>query len=125
MGHSELASVEQSFEATPESLHDVRALTRSVLPSVDRSSEDVVLITSELASNVVRHAHTQYTVSISVDDRHVRVEVSDGSSIIPAVEDLSDSQYGLRMVERITSDWGVEATNDGKTVWAEFTRSTA
>lgn len=97
----------------------MRRFVRSVLPPTDQS-EDVVLAVSELAANVVRHASTPYTVNLSVDDRRVRIEVSDGASIIPAVDELSDSKFGLRIVETLSSDWGVELTTDGKTVWAEF-----
>ena len=85
--------------------------------------DDVVLAASEFAANVIRHAHTPFTVRLNTDEERVRLEVSDGSSIIPAVEDLSESNRGLRMIEAISSRWGVEATESGKTVWAEFSMS--
>lgn len=82
--------------------------------------DDVVLTASELASNVIRHAHTPYTVRLEQREELIRLEISDGSSIVPAVEDLASSQRGLRVVTATSDDWGIEATDNGKTIWAEF-----
>ena len=92
------------------------------LPSAVRR-DDIVVASSELASKVIRHAQTAFTVRLTADDSAVRLEVSDGSSIIPAVNDLSESQLGLRLIESISEQWGIELTETGKTVSAEFATS--
>jgi hypothetical protein len=83
--------------------------------------DDVVLVASELAANVITHARTEFTVAIEEMGSTVRLEVSDGSSIMPAVGDLADSYTGLRVVQQLSTAWGVEGRGDGKTVWVEFT----
>jgi anti-sigma regulatory factor (Ser/Thr protein kinase) len=115
-------AVQRDFEPEPQSAQAVRRFVEDALPGAP-SLDDVVLAASEFAANVIRHAQTSFTVRLNTDEERVRLEVSDGSSIIPAVEDLSESYRGLRMIEAISSRWGVEATESGKTVWAEFSMS--
>lgn len=115
--------VPEDFEPEPQSAQAVRRFVEGALPGISPLDDDIVLAASEFAANVIRHARTRFTVSLITDDDRVRLEVSDGSSIIPAVEDLSESFRGLRMIEEISTRWGVEATRDGKTMWAEFDTS--
>ena len=111
-------TAERDFAAEPESARDVRRFVKGQLAAVP-AADDVVLAASELAANVIRHAQTEFTVRLVTDDV-VRLEVSDGSSIIPAVEDLAESSRGLRMIEAMAETWGVELRDSGKVVWAEF-----
>ena len=108
----------RDFELRVEAVPEVREFVRDALAG-SPLTDDVTLIASELASNVVRHAQTEFTVSVALHDV-VRLEVSDGSSIIPAVEELSESYRGLRLVQAAADDWGIELTKTGKKVWVEF-----
>lgn len=112
-------SQSQAFDAVPGSARAVRRFLEECLVEVGEV-DDIVLAASELATNVIRHARTEYTVRLDLDDNGVRLEVSDGSSIIPAIEDLAHHQRGLRVIEGVTDRWGVESTDTGKTVWAEL-----
>lgn len=112
-------SLDKKFEAEPDSAGDVRRFVEDSLPGSARL-DDILLVISELASNVIRHARTEFTVRLSDDDAHLRIEVSDGSSIVPAVQDLADRKWGLRIVEAVSDRWGIESTDTGKTVWVEF-----
>jgi anti-sigma regulatory factor (Ser/Thr protein kinase) len=111
--------MQREFEAKPLSARAVRRFVEESIPGAARL-DDVVLAASELAANVIRHANTAFTVRLIATENLVRVEVSDGSSIIPAIEDLTESQRGLRLIEAISEDWGFRTTDNGKTVWAEF-----
>ena len=111
----------RDFEPRVEAVPEVRRFVRDALAG-SPVSDDVVLVASELASNVVRHAHTEFTVSLLVGDV-IRLEVADGSSIIPAVEELSESYRGLRLVEAVSEQWGIELAEAGKKVWVEFPTS--
>jgi len=114
-----LTPVQRDFEPEPHSAQAVRRFVEAALfgaPALD----DIVLTASEFAANVIRHAQTRFTVRLIPADDRIRVEVADGSSIIPAVEDLSESHRGLRMIDAVATQWGVDATENGKTVWAEF-----
>ena len=110
---------ERDFQPDPPS---ARAVRRFVSEALAGSShlDDVILTASELASNVIRHAHTPYTVRVEHDEDLIRLEISDGSSIVPAIEDLAASQRGLRVVTATSDNWGIEGTDNGKTIWAEF-----
>lgn len=114
-----MTTVEEEFQPEPPSARAVRLFV-SEAASGAQHLDDIVLAASELATNVIRHARTPFTVRVASTKRRIRLEVSDGSSIIPAVQDLNDSRRGLRMIELLADDWGVELTEDGKVVWAEF-----
>ena len=83
--------------------------------------EDAVLLTSELVTNVIRHAHTNIAMAVSVIEGQVRVAVGDDSVEPPTQhEELSPSDpggRGLWLVDAISTSWGAEAAEDGKAVW--------
>jgi anti-sigma regulatory factor (Ser/Thr protein kinase) len=83
---------------------------------------DVPLITSELVTNAVRHARSRVNVSIDLEAERVRVEVEDRSQLLPVLADIDlarDGGWGLHIVERLSTRWGLEPHGDGKTVWCE------
>jgi PAS domain S-box-containing protein len=83
---------------------------------------------SELATNAVRHAATEYVVSVRVvdDGRRVLVEVSDAAAGYPMPqEQVGDAPHGrgLHIVRTLADAWGVDEQRDrpGKTVWFSST----
>lgn len=108
----------EEFIAKPESVAAVRTFVREILGE-SAATEDVALVASELATNVVNHARTDFTVEIN-RDHLVVLTVSDGSSIIPAMEELTSDQRGLKIVDRISAEWGIKTTPTGKAIWAKF-----
>lgn len=111
--------MQKDFQPDPDSAFDVRRFVTETLPQAS-PLDDIVLAASELATNVIRHAQTSYTVRVELQEGHVRLEVSDGSSIVPAVEDLVDSKRGLRIINAVSQNWGIEGSENGKTVWVDF-----
>jgi len=79
------------------------------------------LIVSELGANCALHARTEFTVRVSGGpDGPVRLEVSDGSVRLPRQRAFgleSTTGRGLRLVDELASEWGVDAREDGKTLW--------
>ena len=114
----------QRFPPDPETVRRVRELIRQVVPYAD--TFDIELVASELVTNVIRHADTELVVSLELGEDRVRVEVADGSALIPALRDLSRGTdgtgggSGLRVVDAISERWGAEERPDGKVVWAEI-----
>lgn len=115
----------ETFQPSEASIRAARDFVQETLSRSDQDYGDALLVISELATNVVRHARTEYTVSIQEEGQSVELSVSDGSSILPAVKDLSEHNagYGLLVVDRISEEWGVEPTAKGKRIWARFTTS--
>lgn len=86
--------------------------------------DPVRLVVSELATNAIVHARTSFTVTLSSTDRTVTLAVREESPArrVPAQAQRTDlSGRGRRIVQLISSDWGVVATGPGShTVWASF-----
>jgi anti-sigma regulatory factor (Ser/Thr protein kinase) len=97
--------------------------TLSAVPGNPDLREDAVLLASELASNVVEHARIDYEIQVSVVNGRARVEVADGSAILPAIRDLSEYAErgrGLSFLATVADAWGVDARTIGKAVWFEI-----
>lgn len=98
----------------------IRALSLGLSPPVLR---DVQLVVSELVTNAVQHGPRQgIRVELELDGRDcVRGEIVDqGVAGVPAIElaERDPEHLGLRVVERLTTDWGARA---GSThVWFEM-----
>jgi hypothetical protein len=61
-------------------------------------------------------------VHVGVADGRVRVEVEDGSSVMPEKQRSDGGRTvgrGLLIVEALSRAWGAERTRAGKVVWAE------
>jgi two-component sensor histidine kinase len=86
--------------------------------------EIVLLLVSELASNVVKHARTSFELRVEVSEKWIRIEVEDSGAGIPTAGTLDHTAAvdgrGLRIVDALAADWGVVQQQDGlgKTVWA-------
>jgi len=88
----------------------------------DAIVEAVAIAVSELATNSVLHANTEFTVEVVRTADRVRVEVADLGRGVPTVRapDVTDSSgRGLLLVRELSDDWGVTASEDrpGKSVW--------
>jgi anti-sigma regulatory factor (Ser/Thr protein kinase) len=115
------AHASATFTPQHDAAHESRVLVRDFLNRQGASdlADDGELLISELVSNVVRHAHSPVEVDLHWEHDTLRADVRDGSSILPAVEDLAgaDGGYGLRIVAAIARDWGVTQLEKGKEVW--------
>lgn len=81
------------------------------------------LLVSELAANAALHAGTDFTVVVERTDDAVRLEVHDGSSVVPRQRRHSSEATtgrGLVLVADLADDWGVEQGVAGKVVWVEL-----
>lgn len=88
--------------------------------------EDASLVVTELTTNAVLYAGdagSEVTVSVSLFDDRVRLSVRDASPSLPAVGASGaegTSGRGLRIVEALACEWGVDPSPDGKVVWADL-----
>jgi anti-sigma regulatory factor (Ser/Thr protein kinase) len=117
--------VTKEFEPAPETVREARAFVRVALDGAGADwADDAMLLTSELATNAVIHARTSYSVSVSVVDDRVRVEVADGSASSARrchYSATSGTGRGLGMIEDTAAAWGVEPRPPaGKVIWFEL-----
>lgn len=85
--------------------------------------DPALLIVTELATNAVQYAGGPVELCVTVRHRVLRIEISDGSTVLPvAVEPAPGVRpgHGLRLVDSLASHWGVLRTRWGKTVWADL-----
>jgi anti-sigma regulatory factor (Ser/Thr protein kinase) len=105
-------------------------LSSRIAPGVNGTIlEDAALIVSELVTNSVRHANVGVQKLLAVDvttlkDR-LRITVSDPGSdceprLVPAGPEATHG-FGLRLVDRLATAWGVTHEPVGTTqVWCEI-----
>jgi hypothetical protein len=85
--------------------------------------DDVALVTSELATNAVRHGSSPFRTSMVRSDGVVRVSVEDGSRAWPQPQEaLPEDQdgRGLAIVAILSERTGCDSTPHGKVAWAEL-----
>ena len=101
-----------------------RALAEARVP--EELEHTVGLLVTELIANSLRHAGLQEDQRILFAARfvtdHVRVEVHDPGPGFDPDAALDGRGYGLRMVDKLASRWGVEIDDDGTRVWFEVDR---
>ena len=112
----------------PDSARQARRFVAEVLTDAheDELLDVATLLTSELVTNGIVHAHTELRVVAEVTDHFVRVEVTDGNPSLPARRDYDASAMtgrGMEMVELLAHEFGAEPLDsDGKRVWFRLVR---
>jgi PAS domain S-box-containing protein len=107
----------------PESAQQARRFVADVLSSVGALEfiDTATLLTSELVTNGIVHAHTELRVVVEATPHWVRVEVIDGNPMLPtrrSYDDHAQTGRGLEMVELLAADFGMQPLiDDGKRVW--------
>jgi PAS domain S-box-containing protein len=112
------------FPAVAPSVAEARHFLLSLWPEECGESAAAALMLSELATNAVQHASTDFEVAVDLapDGRHVRVAVSDTAETFPVPQDTdteaSDGR-GLHIVRELADAWGIDVRRGrpGKTVW--------
>ncbi len=119
--------VRQRYAADPKSVMEARRFVLAQLPDAEAELRDAVsLMVSELATNAVLHARTEFVVCLEVTDEWLRVEVIDQGSEMPQRQPLppptAEHGRGLRIVSGLSDRWGIDGTDDepGKTVWFQI-----
>ncbi|MFE7975079.1 ATP-binding protein [Streptomyces shenzhenensis] len=90
------------------------------------AAEDVLLVVSELVTNACLHAEGPEELLLALDNKVIRIEVSDRGTGQPAPRTPHRAGrpggHGMFIVQRLCLDWGVVRTPGmaGKRVWAEL-----
>jgi anti-sigma regulatory factor (Ser/Thr protein kinase) len=111
-----------TLPAVPESATRARrALLEHGLE--DELEHTLTLLVTEVVANSVRHAasRTDVHVAATIEPGFARIEVLDGGpGFDPDVRHETDG-YGLRLVDKLATRWGVERGR-GTLVWFEVDR---
>jgi signal transduction histidine kinase len=106
--------VSRRFAAVAPWVGEARHFLLSLLPDGSGGSADAMaLMLSELATNAVQHASTDFEVAVDIapDGRHVRVAVSDSAEGFPVPQDTdteSSDGRGLHIVRELADAWGID-----------------
>ncbi|MGW0804641.1 ATP-binding protein [Nonomuraea sp. NPDC002799] len=112
----------------PSQVSRARGLVTAVLGRDHPLYDDVVLLTSELATNAILHTRSgaggMFTVTVTSSDRSVCVSVadsgSDGAPFVCRTGAQSTSGRGLPLIEALSHRWGFVREGGATTVWFEL-----
>jgi hypothetical protein len=93
----------------------------------DDLSFNAVIAADELLANCFVHTDDGCSIAVWLDHNsppRLRVEVRDTSDDQPVMHTTGASR-GLRIVDRVTTHWGVNARRQGKVVWFEIALSSS
>jgi anti-sigma regulatory factor (Ser/Thr protein kinase) len=135
LGHGASASslrLELQREVRAPAIARAAVSERATELGIDASIEQtLVLLVSEVVSNAVRHspgpADAPIELLATMSKQKIRVAVTDageGFTPRPREPDSLSDGYGLYLLDRAASSWGVESQR-GTTVWFELRRGQA
>jgi anti-sigma regulatory factor (Ser/Thr protein kinase) len=91
--------------------------------------EDLRLVVTELVTNAVRHGGREGTLRLLVRCLprlvEVRVSSSDGATepVVVYEPQAGGGRLGLRIVDQLAEDWGVDHSTGSTTVWVRLPRA--
>ncbi|MBO3752687.1 ATP-binding protein [Streptosporangiaceae bacterium NEAU-GS5] len=117
-----------TFPPVPRAVRNARTWVKETASrwGVTAREEDIVLTTSELVTNAIRHAEDGGSVTLLMMYAAdvLRLEVRDqdplNMPLVQAPEPTETNGWGLLVVGQCAERWGVRVSESGKTVWAEF-----
>jgi anti-sigma regulatory factor (Ser/Thr protein kinase) len=115
-------SVSHRFACSPDSVAGARRFAGNAIRDLPGREQHVVsLIVSELATNCVVHAHSEFVLEIERTPRELGVSVIDLSEGFPEIQWPHPSVAhgrGLQIVNELSGDWGTAFDGPvGKKVW--------
>lgn len=117
---------EQTLPGEPSSVAKARGFAADTLDSWRRSDvcDVATLVVSELVTNAVLHAGSEIRVRLVLEQVSLRVEVHDGSAVLPSNPDYGEDAVtgrGLHLVTLLADSWGAEPRPPaGKIVWCRL-----
>jgi anti-sigma regulatory factor (Ser/Thr protein kinase) len=114
----------RTFPPDPSEVFSARHFVADVLRNWGLQNDDLPLLVSELATNAVLHARSDFEVTVVRSGGRVRVEVFDQNTRLPYFAVAPPDAYsgrGLMLLRELATAWGVESHSDvGKTIWFEL-----
>lgn len=118
------AEVVRHFPALTGSPRLVRVFIRTTLQEwgLAHLVDDAMLVATELATNAIRHARSDFAVSLARSRHGVRLAVGDTRSDMATSRPADDDTdgRGLHLIAATAREWGHHRLDSGKLVWAEI-----
>jgi anti-sigma regulatory factor (Ser/Thr protein kinase) len=128
---SQVDRLQARLSPRPDCVRDARDLVEQACRAwrLPHLLDDTSLITSELASNAIEHARTDFVVTMSRNAARLHVAVQDGAPEFPRPHRPASVSpvfphargRGLLLVHTVAAAWGVMPARGGKVVWATLT----
>jgi len=117
----------RSFDNATDAPRRARHFVRSSLEQwgLDHLLEDASLVVTELATNVVLHAGSEFRVGLAASPVSLKISVEDTSPVAPAHSGFAEAGCtgrGLQLVSALSRQWGTAHQPASKVVWAELAR---
>lgn len=126
--HAATRRVDAHLSADPRSAGIARRLVADACDDWDLTElkDAAMLVVSELVSNAVRYAGTDFDLTATLRGRYLYLAVRDGNPeppLMPAwtatgLPTLTTRGRGLHLVDSSATAWGTTVALDGKIVWA-------
>ena len=124
LGAAGRAKASRTFVPEVGEVFAARHFVADVLAGWGLACDDLPLLVSELATNAVLHARSDFEVSVARTGQRVRVAVFDQNTRLPSFAVAPPDAYsgrGLMLLRQLATAWGVESHSDvGKTIWFEL-----
>lgn len=128
---------EAAFAPGPEAARSARHFVAAALSrwNMEALSDSAQLVVTELGTNALRHARSQFTVHLARTSAKLRISVWDSCSEVPKWRDAAPdatSGRGIAVVHALADNWGWDvhaiegdhadggSRRTGKDVWAEL-----
>jgi anti-sigma regulatory factor (Ser/Thr protein kinase) len=114
-----------TLPALAESVSSARRFVRERVLELGATAaiDDAETLVSELATNAVLHARTEYTIQVTRSNGLIRVRVHDLSAVQPRERHYgvdATTGRGIRLVTALAVDWGIDPEEPGKAIWFDL-----
>ena len=121
----------KTFVCGTQSIRDARQFVHDLLDGTGFDATAATLLTSELATNVVQYARTDFDVVVTISDGVARVEIHDGLTVSDRFRDLVNNPprevavsslrgRGLLLMRATAARFGlIDKGPTGKAIWFE------
>lgn len=119
--------VTRRFEPAPSGAHAARSFVSGTMLAWDcpHLLDAAKVIVSELAGNALRYSTGRFTVTLEQRRGEIWIGVHDSAQQLPQRRRAAVSATGgrgLELVAALSSRWGTDPDETGKTVWAVLSR---
>jgi anti-sigma regulatory factor (Ser/Thr protein kinase) len=113
---------EMRFPVRSDSVRAARQFVAAAVADIDVDRNVVAILTSEVATNAVLHANSDFRVRVQRRSEAVRIEIINDAPelLLIKLQPSTDGGRGLHILDKLAQNWGVETYADHKVVWFEL-----